>query len=108
MTCAGRTDGLSVLPLAREYDEPILSDMAYRVVDAEARLRAKSQLTIPEQVVDAIGLQTGDRFLIEVSADEPDVIRLHRIRDSYAGGLREVFGKPSDYLSEERRSWDRE
>jgi bifunctional DNA-binding transcriptional regulator/antitoxin component of YhaV-PrlF toxin-antitoxin module len=82
--------------------------MTHRVLDAEARLRAKSQLTIPEQVVDAIGLQQGDRFLIELSADEPDVIRLHRIRDSYAGGLRDVFGKTSEYLSEERRTWERE
>ena len=75
-------------------------------VNAEARLRAKSQLTIPEQVVDAIGLRQGDRFLVELSPDEPDTIRLHRIRDSYAGGLREVYGEPTDYLTEERRSWE--
>jgi len=82
-----------------------LSDMTR--ANAEARLRAKSQLTIPDKVVDAIGLRPGDRFLVELSPDEPDTIRLHRIRESYAGGLREVYGKATDYLTEERRSWER-
>ena len=54
-----------------------------------------------------IGLRPGDRFLVELSPDEPDTIRLHRIRESYAGGLREVYGKATDYLTEERRSWER-
>jgi len=81
--------------------------MTPRSINAEARLRAKSQLTIPEQVVDAVGLRQGDRFLVEISVDEPDTIRLHRIRDSYAKALHEVYGKPADYLTEERASWDR-
>ena len=76
-------------------------------VSAEARLRAKSQLTIPEPIVDAVGVTDGDRFLIEVSPDDPDTIRLHRIRDSYAGALRAVYGDTGDYLEAERGSWDR-
>ena len=76
-------------------------------VSAEARLRAKSQLTIPEPIVDAVGVTEGDRFLIEVSPDDPDTIRLHRIRDSYAGALRGVYGDTGDYLEAERGSWDR-
>ena len=81
--------------------------MASRSINGEARLRAKSQLTIPAQVADAVGLRQGDRFLVEVLWDEPDTIRLHCIRDSYANALSEVYGKPTDYLTEERASWDR-
>jgi hypothetical protein len=84
-----------------------LSDMQRLAIRAEARLRAKSQLTIPEPIVDAVGVVEGDRFLIEVMPDEPDTIRFHRIRGSYAGALSEVYGDPADYLAEERRSWDR-
>ncbi|MGP1674847.1 MAG: hypothetical protein ACTS8Z_06520 [Candidatus Limnocylindrales bacterium] len=76
-------------------------------VSAEARLRAKSQLTLPEPIVDAAGVSEGDRFLVEIAPDEPDTIRLHRIRASYAGALRGAYGDATDYLAEERRSWER-
>jgi bifunctional DNA-binding transcriptional regulator/antitoxin component of YhaV-PrlF toxin-antitoxin module len=74
-------------------------------VSAEARLRGKSQLTIPEAIVDAAGVAEGDRFLVELAPDEPDTIRLHRIRPSYAGALREVYGDSADYLASERAGW---
>lgn len=76
-------------------------------VSAEGRLRAKSQLTIPEAIVDAIGVREGDRFLIEVRPDQPDTIHLHRIRGSYAGSLRDVYGDATEYLEKERSSWER-
>ena len=53
-------------------------------IRAEARLRAKSQLTLPESIVDAAGVGPGDRFLVELDADDPATIRLHRIQSSYA------------------------
>lgn len=81
--------------------------MIRAAVSAEARLRAKSQLTLPEPIVTASGLAEGDRFVVEIAPDDPDTIRLHRIRDSYAGALREVFGDAEDYLAGERGSWDR-
>jgi bifunctional DNA-binding transcriptional regulator/antitoxin component of YhaV-PrlF toxin-antitoxin module len=76
-------------------------------VTAEARLRAKSQLTLPEPVVEAADIQVGDRFVVEVAPDDPDTIRLHRIRVSYAGSLRDVFDDTADYLAAERASWRR-
>ena len=76
-------------------------------VQAEARLRPRSQLTLPESIVAAVHLAEGDRFLVEVSPDDPDTVRLHRIRPSYAGALREVFIDPDDYLAGERASWER-
>jgi hypothetical protein len=81
--------------------------MSY-MITAEARLRAKSQLTLPEPIVDAAGVAEGDRFLVEVAPDEPDTIRLHRIRASYAGALGDVFDDATDYLTAERASWRRD
>ena len=79
--------------------------MTTSTVHARARLRAKSQLTLPEAIVEAAGLTPGDRFLIEVVPDDPVVIRLQRIRSSYAGALHDVYGNATDYLAEERASW---
>jgi bifunctional DNA-binding transcriptional regulator/antitoxin component of YhaV-PrlF toxin-antitoxin module len=75
-------------------------------VHAEARLRAKSQLTLPEPIVETAGVTEGDRFLVEIVPDDPDTIRLHRIRSSYAGSLRDVFGDPVAYLEGERATWE--
>lgn len=83
----------------------MISYMRTSSVHAEARLRAKSQLTLPEAVVDAAGVREGDRFLVEIAPDDLDTIRLHRIRSSYAGALRDVYGDAPDYLASERASW---
>ena len=76
-------------------------------VSAEAKLRARNQLTLPGQIVQAAGIEEGDRFVVEVAPGDPDTLRLHRIRPTYAGALRDVYGSPSDYLDEERHSWER-
>ncbi len=73
---------------------------------AEAKLRARNQLTLPDPVVQAAGIVEGDRFLVEIDADDPDVVRLHRIRTTYAGAMAGIFGDPVAYLDEERRSWE--
>jgi bifunctional DNA-binding transcriptional regulator/antitoxin component of YhaV-PrlF toxin-antitoxin module len=75
-------------------------------VTAEARLRARNQLTLPEPVVEAAGIKEGDRFVVEVAPGDPDTVRLHRIRPSYAGSLGEVYGDVGEYLEAERRSWE--
>jgi len=75
-------------------------------VAAEARLRARNQLTLPEPVVHAAGIVEGDRFIVEVAPGDPDTVRLHRIRPSYAGALRDVVGDPVDALEAERASWE--
>lgn len=75
-------------------------------VIAEARLRARNQLTLPEPVVQAAGIAEGDRFVVEVTPGDPDTLRLHRIRASYAGSLPETYGDPVQYLDTERQSWE--
>lgn len=75
-------------------------------VTAEARMRARNQLTLPEPVVEAAGIHEGDRFVVEVTPGDPDTVRLHRIRASYAGVMRDVYGDATDYLEVERASWE--
>jgi bifunctional DNA-binding transcriptional regulator/antitoxin component of YhaV-PrlF toxin-antitoxin module len=79
--------------------------MTTQTVTAEARVRARNQLTLPDQVVQAAGIAEGDRFLVEIAPDEPDLVRLHRIRPSYAGALATLYDDPVAYVEEERRSW---
>ena len=74
-------------------------------VIVEARLRGRNQLTLPEPVVAAGGLVEGDRFAVEIDPSNPDVVRLHRIRASYAGTLRELYGDPARAVAEERQGW---
>lgn len=74
-------------------------------VTAEARLRRKSQLTLPDAIVQAANVGEGDRFVVEVAPDEPDTIRLRRIRSSYAGALADVYGDADAYLRGERATW---
>lgn len=63
-------------------------------------------MTLPELVVQAAGISEGDRFVVEVTPGDPDTVRLHRIRPSYAGALRDVYGDMADYLDAERQSWE--
>ena len=84
----------------------MLVGMMPGTISAEARLRAKSQLTLPEAVVEAASVAAGDRFVVEVSPDDPDTIRLHRVRSSYAGALSDLFPDAAEYLTEERATWE--
>ena len=63
-------------------------------------------MTLPEPVVQAAGITEGDRFLVEVSPDDPDTVRLHRIRASYAGALADIYDDATGYLDAERQSWE--
>ena len=80
--------------------------MTQSSVIAEARLRGRNQLTLPDPVVQAGHLAAGDRFVVELDPANPDTVRLHRIRTSYAGALRELYGDPPAALTEERQGWE--
>lgn len=74
-------------------------------ISAPARVRARRQMTIPEAVADAAGIEEGETFVVELEPDDPDVLRLRRVRDTYAGALRGLYGDTTTYLKEERRDW---
>ncbi len=81
------------------------SHMVAISVIVEARLRGRNQLTLPEAVVQAGGIKEGERFAVEIDPADPDTVRLHRLRTSYAGTLRDVYGDPVAALAEERKDW---
>ena len=74
-------------------------------VIAEARLRERNQLTLPDAVTKAAGIREGERFVVTFDPDRPDSVRLDRIRGSYAGSLADAFGDPEAYLREVREGW---
>ena len=77
-----------------------------KTVVAEARLRGRNQLTIPDAIAREAGIQPGDTFVVELGADEPETLRLRRARSSYAGALRGLWGEDADaYLEAERQAW---
>lgn len=75
------------------------------VVSTSARLRARNQITIPEQIVEAAGIEEGESFMVEFEPDDPDVLRLRRVRASYAGALRGLYTDTGAYLEKEREDW---
>ncbi len=74
-------------------------------VSTPARLRARNQITIPEQVIEAAGIEKGESFMVEFEPSDPDVLRLRRVRASYAGALPGLYGDTRDYLEKERADW---
>ena len=75
-------------------------------VSAEARLRARNQLTIPDPIVRAAGIEPGETFVVELEPDDQDTVRLRRVRNSYAGSLPGLWGPDTKtYLEDERASW---
>ena len=80
--------------------------MRMPTVSAEARLRARNQLTVPVAVAEAGGFEQGDVFVVEIDAQDPDTVRLHRLPKSYAGALTGVYADVQAYLDEEHRAWE--
>ena len=77
-----------------------------QIVSAQARLRERNQLTIPDQIVQAAGIGPGVTFVVETTLVDPDTLTLRRVRTSYAGALRGVYGPVDEYLEGERGSWE--
>lgn len=66
-----------------------------------ARLRAKNQITLPDEALKAVGAQVGDRILVSV---EDGVLTLEPIRTSYYGSMRGVW--PADWMEQLRADRD--
>ena len=73
---------------------------------ATARLRGRNQLTLPDAIVQAAGVEEGATFVVEVDPSDPDVVRFRRIRPSYAGLLRGLYEPVAEYLEGERTGWE--
>ena len=79
--------------------------MTVESVSAETKLRERNQLTLPDAVAKAAGITEGQRFVVTFDPEQPDSVRLDRIRGSYGGSLTEAFGDPGTYLRELREGW---
>ena len=77
-----------------------------KTVSAEAHLRARNQITIPDSIVRAAGIESGETFVVELEPEDGDTLRLRRVRTSYAGVLRGLWGADAGvFLESERNAW---
>jgi len=77
-------------------------------VTAEARLRPRYQLTLPEAVAAALAASPDDCLVFEADPAEPGVVRVRKARTTWAGALVGVFGTEEEFAAfvrEERASW---
>jgi bifunctional DNA-binding transcriptional regulator/antitoxin component of YhaV-PrlF toxin-antitoxin module len=90
----------------RKVSEAGAQSSVAKTLTAEARIRGRNQITIPDAIVRQAGIEPGDTFVVELEPDEPETLRLRRVRASYAGALRGLWGNDSyAYLEAERKDW---
>lgn len=73
------------------------------VIETEAVLRKRNQLTLPGEVVELLGIHEGDVLVIEVKRN---AATLRPVRRSYAGALNGVYGEAQQYVERERDAWE--
>ena len=83
-------------------------------IQVQVTLRERNQLTLPDRVAARIEAKPGDRLLLTVEPAEPGqpgVVRMKRLRNSYAGIAAGVYGRTAEeraaYVTAERDSWER-
>lgn len=79
-----------------------------RPVQAEARLRAKNQLTVPEPIVRALEAGPDDILVFVTDPAEPGVAHVRLVPSDFAGSLTGTYGTTEDVLAfvrEERAAW---
>ena len=79
-------------------------------IEAEARLRAKNQLTVPEAIVKVLEARQDDLLVFEANAHEPGTAIVRVVPRALAGALTGVYGTTEDvkaFLREEHADWER-
>jgi bifunctional DNA-binding transcriptional regulator/antitoxin component of YhaV-PrlF toxin-antitoxin module len=79
-----------------------------RPIEAEARLRRKNQITLPDPIARALDAKPDDVLLFEADPDEPGVVRARGLPRDVAGSLTGVFGTTEETLAfarGEREAW---
>jgi hypothetical protein len=82
-----------------------------RPVEAEARLRQKNQITVPEAIVRVLDAAPDDILVFEADPAEPGVAHVHLVPRTFAGSLTGVFGTSEEvleFIREERAAWGEE
>lgn len=81
--------------------------MATRSI-AEARLRTKNQLTLPEPIANALDAEPDDTLVFETDSDQPGTAVIRRVPRTFAGALPGVYGTTEEvkaYLRTEHEAW---
>lgn len=79
-----------------------------RPIEAEARLRQKNQITMPEPIVRALDAALDDILVFEADPAEPGVAHVRLMPRDFAGSLTGVFGTSEEVLEfvrGERAAW---
>ncbi len=79
-----------------------------RPIEAEARLRPKNQVTVPEPIVRALEATVDDTLVFEADPGEPGVVHVRLLPRTFAGSLRDVYGTTDEvlaFLREEHAAW---
>jgi bifunctional DNA-binding transcriptional regulator/antitoxin component of YhaV-PrlF toxin-antitoxin module len=79
-----------------------------RPIEAEARLRRKNQITLPDPIARALDAKPDDVLLFEADPGEPGVVRARVLPRDFAGSLTGVFGTTEETLAfarGEREAW---
>ena len=82
--------------------------IAQRPIGADARLRAKNQLTLPEPIAQALGAELNDVLVFEMDPTRPDVAIVHLVRAGFAGALTGTYGTTEAvkaFIREEHAAW---
>ena len=81
------------------------------MIEREVELRRKRQLTWPDEIATAMGVEDGSHLVIEYNPESRSAV-VRPTRDTYAGLLKGVYGTTAAsraaYLETERRSWGEE
>lgn len=79
-----------------------------RPIEAEARLRHKNQITLPEPIVRALEAQPDDVLLFEADPARPGTVTATLLPRDFAGSLTGVYGTTEETLAfvrGEREAW---
>lgn len=77
-------------------------------IAADARLRAKNQITVPDAIVRALGAAPDDVLAFEADPADPGVAHVRLMPRSFAGSLTGVWGTTEEvlaFLKKEHDSW---
>lgn len=82
--------------------------IAQRPIEADARLRAKNQLTLPEPIAEALGAEPNDVLVFEIDPGRPGFALVHLVRAGFAGALTGTYGTTDEvkaFIREEHAAW---
>ena len=73
------------------------------MVEFEATVRKRNQITLPSQAAEVLGVREGDKLIIAL---EHGCATLRPVHRSYAGIAHGIYGDADRYVERERTEWE--